>query len=112
MQIKESLDDLIESIEKSDIYLNYKHILNQVENNEDIKILVNDIKSIQKELVNEEHLNNSSNIDDLEDVLKSKKENLNSIPLYKEYIDASNLLNNLIQSVSIKIQTYINDLDI
>lgn len=112
MQINNALDDLIGSIKESDIYLNYKHILHQVEINGDINKLVNDIKGIQKQLVKEEYVNQSSSIDDLEKKLKIKTEKLNNIPLYKEYIDASNELNDLIQSVNQKIQLYINDLEI
>lgn len=111
MEINDSFDELILTIKESDIYLKYDHILKQVKVNEDINKCIKDIKSIQKELVKEEH-SNGQNIALLESELESKNKELNSIPLYNDYIDASLELDNLISSVRIKIETYLNDLDI
>ena len=48
----------------------------------------------------------------LEKELDIIKQNLNNIPLYQSYIDASNEVNDLMKLVNIKIQNYINDLNI
>lgn len=74
MQIKEPLNNLIESIKESDIYLTYKHILSQVEENVEINGLVNDIKRLQQRLVKEEN-KNSSKVNNLEKELEKKKKN-------------------------------------
>lgn len=111
MEINDAFDELILTIKKSDIYLKYDHILKQVKANDDINRCVKDIKSIQKRLVKEEH-SNGENITLLENELSLKNKELYNISLYNDYIDASLELDNLLSSVRIKIENYLNDLDI
>lgn len=109
--IDESLNNLITTIKNSKIYINYLHILKQVEKNNDIDKIVNDIKIIQKEIVKTEHIH-KKDITELEEVLDKKKKQLYNIPLYQDYIEASNELNDLIKQVNERLQNYINGLDI
>jgi cell fate (sporulation/competence/biofilm development) regulator YmcA (YheA/YmcA/DUF963 family) len=111
MEINDALDDLIDTIKKSDIYQKYCHILYQVEHNKDINKVVADIKKLQQKIVKEEYLKNKLK-DDLEQDLEKKKTYLYSIPLYQDHIEASSELNNLLKNVTAKLQTYLNELDI
>lgn len=111
MEINDAFDELISTIKKSDIYLKYDHVLEQVKVNDDINTCIKDIKLIQKKLVKEEHTN-GQNVTLLENELNLKNKELYGIPLYNDYIDASLELDNLISSVRIKIENYLNDLDI
>lgn len=109
--IDESLNNLITTIKNSKIYINYLHILKQVEKNNDINEIVNDIKNIQKEIVKEEHIH-KKDTKGLEEALDKKKKELYSIPLYQDYIEASNELNDMMKQVNKRLQDYINGLDI
>ena len=111
MEIDESFDELIDAIKASDIYKNYRHILEQVNQNSDINSAVNNIKNLQKKIVKEQHSNNH-NILDLEKELNNKKEFLYNIPLYSDYIAASEELNELVNNIENQLQTYLNDLDV
>ena len=108
--IDEKFNELIKTIENSLIYQNYQHILKQVEVNNDINILVKDLKDMQKKIVHATSI--GQDIKKLEKELDIIKQNLNNIPLYQSYIDASNEVNDLMKLVNIKIQNYINDLNI
>ena len=108
--IDEKFNELIKTIESSLPYQNYQHILKQVEVNEDINRLVNELKNMQKKIVHATSI--GQEIKKLEKKLDIIKQNLNNIPLYQSYIDASNEVNDLMKLVSNKIQNYINDLNI
>ena len=108
--IDEKFNELIKTIENSLPYQNYQHILKQVEVNDDINTLVKDLKNIQKKLVHAK--SDNQNIKELEKELDIINKNLNSIPLYQSYIDASNEVNDLMRLVNIKIQNYIDELNI
>jgi cell fate (sporulation/competence/biofilm development) regulator YmcA (YheA/YmcA/DUF963 family) len=107
-EINDSLDSLVNSIKDSSVYIEYKHILNQVKNNDNIKALVKEIKILQKKLVNEKFLN--KDILSIEKELKIKEELLLNIPLYQEYLNKSMELNELIQVVSKMMQNYLDNL--
>lgn len=108
--INKEFEKLIIEIKNSMIYQNYLHILKQVEVNEDINILVNEIKNMQKQIVYAQSIN--QNIKELKSKLDSINCNLNAIPLYQSYIDASKEVDELMKLVSTKIQNCFNDLDI
>jgi cell fate (sporulation/competence/biofilm development) regulator YmcA (YheA/YmcA/DUF963 family) len=110
MEIEKSFDNLLDTIKSTIIYQDYTHILEQVKKNTDIKDAIKNIKSIQKKIVNEKYKGND--VAPLENELESVNKKLNSIPLYQDYIEASGVLNDLIKSVTDRLQTYLNDLDI
>jgi len=110
MKIDDALTDLTKTISDSDIYHKYQHILKQVEKSSDIEKLVKDIKALQKRLVHAE----SKGLDPkpLESELELKKKILYDIPLYQDYINVSDELRDLMKMVELKIQTYVNSLNI
>ncbi|MDD2203375.1 MAG: YlbF family regulator [Bacilli bacterium] len=111
MIINEALDNLVDNIRDSNIYKKYNNILEKVEHNQQINLTVNDIKKIQKKIVKEKYaLGNKSTM--LEKSLEEKKAVLYSIPLYQDYIEAANDLNDLMKNVNNRLQTYINGLEI
>lgn len=110
MKINKALDDVIDSIKDSDIYKEYNHILIQVDKSKDINNLVKNIKSLQKKIVLDEH--KQKDVSKLLEELENIKKELYNIPLYQEYIDAAEELNDLIKLVSNKLQSYLSDLDI
>jgi cell fate (sporulation/competence/biofilm development) regulator YmcA (YheA/YmcA/DUF963 family) len=110
MEIDKSFDNLVDTIKESSIYKDYLHILEQVRNNNDIKESVRNIKNLQKKIVNENYKGNDTSL--LESELEKINTNLNSIPLYQDYIESSKILNDLVTSITSRLQTYLNDLDI
>jgi len=96
------IDNLIEVIKDSDIYKEYVDMLNKVDNSNEIKELSNDIRKLNKKMIT----NPSIALDKL---LKEKEDALNNIPLYNDYKDKLNELNNLLLVVKNKVDTFIKD---
>jgi cell fate (sporulation/competence/biofilm development) regulator YmcA (YheA/YmcA/DUF963 family) len=107
--IKE-INELIITIKGTDTYKNYLHILNQVEDSEDINHLVSEIKKLQQDAVKEESINHQDKVLELDKIINSKINELNNIPLYIDYINACNEVNNLLNLTKEKFQTYFDNI--
>ncbi|MDD3048615.1 MAG: YlbF family regulator [Bacilli bacterium] len=105
---EKEVDILVEQIKNSEIYKNYLHILEQVEASIDINLLIKDIKALQQKAVKEESLNH--NIEAIEDDINTKKDALYNMPLYKDYLEISEELNEVIVGINLKMQKYIDDI--
>lgn len=100
----DEFDELLELIKQSDEYKEYVRLKELVSNNEDIKRLTDEIKKIQKSIVR------SKGNKELEKELESKNIELNSIPLYNDYIESIDKLNELLLIVKNKFDSFINEL--
>jgi cell fate (sporulation/competence/biofilm development) regulator YmcA (YheA/YmcA/DUF963 family) len=100
----DEFDELLELIKQSDEYKEYVRLKELVSNNEDIKRLTDEIKKIQKRIVR----SNGNKV--LEKELESKNIELNSIPLYNDYIESIDKLNELLLIVKNKFDSFINEL--
>lgn len=101
--VKSEIDVLIDYIKNSKIYIDYIDILNKVDKCTDIKKLTNDIRILNKKLVRTPSI-------ELENELKCKENELNSIPLYVDYIERLEELNNLLVIVKNKIDNLVKDI--
>lgn len=108
--IVKDFDELIELIKDSDIYKEYKCIEQQVSINEDIKLLTDEIKALQKEAVNAEYKNNYEKLKLSNEEIKNKYVELYKIPLYNDYIDKIDELNNLLGIIKSKFDSFIKEL--
>lgn len=99
------IDDVILSIKDTDEYVRYLKILKQVENSNIINEYIEKIKQIQKELVKTPSIK-------LTDELNKYKKELNEIPLYMDYIDSINDVNEILLNVKSKIETFITDITV
>lgn len=106
-EILNKIEDIISYIKNSATYKKYLLIESQMEHNDDINKLVNEIKVLQKQATKEEHINFNSPIK-LDEEIKDKLTQLNNIPLYSEYINTIDELNNTLQDIKNQIETYIN----
>lgn len=107
--ILSKVDEIIDYIKDSDLYKKYLFIENQMNNNQEIKSLVNDIKKLQKQAVHEQYLNNNDKkVKELDEKINNKLEKLNTIPLYSEYINIKEELNNIFSNIKNTIEVYIN----
>jgi cell fate (sporulation/competence/biofilm development) regulator YmcA (YheA/YmcA/DUF963 family) len=103
-----NFDNLIKLIEQSDEYIEYKRLKELVSNNSDINKLSNEIKGIQKKIVNLEC--NGISISKERKELELKNIELKNIPLYNDYIDALDKLNDLLLIVREKFNKFISEL--
>ena len=103
--ILEDVEKLKQDIIDSNEYKEYKKYNDILEENEEIKSIIRDIVSKQKELVSK--LNNDK---ELEKELDNLYEKLNSYDDYKKYIEASQNLNVLLSKVQKNFEEYFNKL--
>ena len=102
------VEELKELILNSDEYKEYKKYEDLLEDNKEVKDLVNKYTSLQKEIVLLEHKN--------QDTLDKEKEldlfysELTSIDDYNKYIESSKKLNELITSIQKRFQEFFDSL--
>lgn len=109
-KIEKEIDKLIYMIEHSTIYIEYLHLLKQVEKNKDINRLVKTIKKLQQKAVKEEYHKNNDKVKKLDKEIEIKIKALYEIPLYQEYIEKAERLNDLIIKIKKMIQDYLDHL--
>ena len=105
--LNKKIDNLIESITTSKEYKEYISISSILENNKEIKELVNTIKRLQQESVRLEE-NNNPTYKEIDKEIEEKVSKLNSIPIYQEYLRRMNELNDILSESSSNIEKYIN----
>ena len=102
-EVINEIDNLINVIKENNIYKEYISILEKINSNEEIKDLTNKIRIINKKLVRTPSIK-------LESELKDLESKLNDIPLYLDYKDKLNELNNLLLVVKNNIENYMKDI--
>ena len=102
-EVINEIDNLINVIKENNIYKEYISILEKINSNEEIKELTNKIRIINKKLVRTPSIK-------LESELKDLESKLNDIPLYLDYKDKLNELNNLLLVVKNNIENYMKDI--
>lgn len=85
--IENKIDELFNSLEKSDVFKDYVKIKKQLEEDKDINSLIEDIKRYQKILAN-----NKDN--SVEDKLKELYRKLETYPIYQSYLIVKDELSN------------------
>ena len=103
-KILNEVDNIVSFIKESDTYKDYIFLKEKLSNNETAMSLINEIKTIQKQLVKKEV--NNEDIKDLDNLIKEKEEELNKIPLYIEYINKQEQLNDLYQDIKQRLDDY------
>lgn len=103
--VLKDIEELKQDIINSKEYKEYKKYNDILENNNEIKSIIKDIVSKQKELVSK--LNNDKGLEKELDELYTK---LNDYDDYKNYIEASQNLNILISEVQNTFEKYFNSL--
>ena len=102
-EIIKGIDILINTIKDSDNYKKYIDLTNKLGNCDDVNRLTKEIKEINKELVKVESI-------ELINKLKDKELELNSIPLYQDYLESVKELNYILSLIKDKIDNYIENL--
>ena len=102
-KVIDEINNLVNSIKESSIYKEYKDLELKISKNTDIKKLTDEIKSVNKKLVKTPSI-------ELENKLKVLEKELNNIPLYIEYKEKVEELNNLLLVIKNKIDNFIKEL--
>ena len=105
--INNTIEDLFKTIEESDEYKKYLKIKNILNSDEEIMKLIEEIKDLQKKSVRLEY-NNDSSYKNIDKEIKMKVDILNSKPVYKEYLNRMEILNDILSESSNNIEKYIN----
>lgn len=99
-QLNKKLDELVNYIINSDDYKKCTKLKKQMDENEEIKSLIEEIKSLQKKYIR-------SNYDDkIKTVLEKKNELLFNIPIYVMYNQYLENVNNMISYVKDSLNDY------
>lgn len=101
------IDNLIKTIETDPDYIRYLDLQNQLREHQDINILIKKIKALQKQATKEEHQGKC--IKEVEQTIKEKTNQLNNIPLYIEYSNALEQVNETFNLINEKINNYIEE---
>lgn len=102
------VEELKELILNSDEYKEYKKYEDLLEDNKEVKDLVNKYTSLQKEIVLLEHKNQDTL--DKEQELDLFYSELTSIDDYNKYIESSKKLNELITNIQKRFQEFFDSL--
>ncbi len=91
------VDEIINKIEASDLYQKYVDLKKKMDNNEEIKALINEVKVLQKDVVH--HI-------DKKEELNNKINELNNYPLYREYNNTIYEINNIYGIIEKDLNNY------
>ena len=107
-KILAEIEIIKEKIEDSREYKDYLYLKEKLDNNEKVKLLVEEIKSLQKLMVKKEH--HKESIEKEENRLKEITTILNDIPLYNDYLETQERLNETLFLISNTLKEYFNNL--
>ncbi len=95
--ILDKVDEIIKKIESDPVYQKYLYLKEKMANHSEIVLLVNEIRTLQKDVVH--HLNKKN-------ILEEKINELNNDPLYREYNNTLYELNNVYSILETSINNY------
>jgi cell fate (sporulation/competence/biofilm development) regulator YmcA (YheA/YmcA/DUF963 family) len=96
-EIETKIDEIIQEIENSDIYIRYLTLQKQIESNSELMELINKVKVMQKDVIHKKK--KQAELDKLMD-------ELNSNPLYREYNNTLYEINNTYGIIESSLNNY------
>lgn len=106
--ILSKIEEIVNIIKNSEEYQKYIEVSNKMKNNKEIMNLIDEVKSLQKNLVKEQALSNDISLIDEE--INKKLKQLEEYPIYLEYTYLQEDLDNSISLVKTSIEKYINNI--
>jgi len=105
--INNKIDELFDAINASDEYKAYLEIGKVLEENDEINLLVSEIKDLQKKSV---RLEEEGNLEykEIDKIIEDKVQTLNNIPIYKEYLRRMNEFNSVVSESCNQIEKFVN----
>ncbi len=98
-EAEQKLDDIINYIINTKEYINCISIKEKMDKNESLKKKINEIKSLQKKYIR-------TNDEKIREELKLKESELNKIPIYVEYNNNLEVVNEMINLVKDELNDY------
>ena len=106
--IEGSIEELFDSINNSLEYKEYKKISSMLNDNIEVKELIDEIKSLQKEATMLEY-NEDESYKEVDKVIEEKTKLLNGNKYYQEYLSKLKNFNNMLLASSSLIEDYIDE---
>jgi len=106
--IESSIEELFDSINNSKEYKEYQKISSMLNDNEEVKSLIEEIKNLQKEATNLEY-NEDEKYKEVDKVIEEKTKVLNSNKYYQEYLSKLKKFNTVLLASSSLIEDYIEE---
>ena len=106
--IEGSIEELFDSINNSPEYKEYKEISSILNDNIEVKDLIDEIKSLQKEATRLEYDEDES-YKEIDKVIEEKTQLLNANKYYQEYLTKLKSFNSVLLASSSLIEDYIEE---
>lgn len=106
--IESSIEELFDSINNSNEYKEYKKISSMLNDNTEVKELIDEIKSLQKEATKLEYDEDKS-YKEVDKVIEEKTQLLNANKYYQEYLAKLKKFNTMLLASSSLIEDYIDE---
>ena len=104
--MESSLEQLFNTIENSKLYKEYKKMESILDKDKEIKILLDEIKELEKEATYLEYIGDNK-YKELDEEIKKKADILNNKQVYIEYLNKMEELNDELATSSKMIEKYI-----
>ena len=105
--MESSIEELFNAINNSDEYKEYKQIVDIIEEDNDIKNLIEEIKKLQKEATYLEY-HEDNKYKEIDSIIKEKAKELNNNSKYQEYLSKLKKFNNTLLASSSLLEDYID----
>ena len=106
-EILDKVDEIITYIKDTKEYKDYILLKEKLESNDKVKSLIREVKSLQQNLVKAEAYRKDSK--KLESNYNQKLSELDKIPLYTDYKNSVEKLNEMYQTIKNRLDDYFND---
>lgn len=106
--IESKLEELFNSIENSSLYKEYKKIEDILDKDEEIKMLIEEIKGLEKKATYLENIGDKHYLE-IDEEIKIKADELNNKQIYQEYLNRMEEFNNELAISSKMINDYIEE---
>ena len=103
-EILDKVDEIITYIKDTDEYKDYILLKDKLESNDKVKSLIKEVKSLQQKLVKAEAYRKDSK--ELESNYNQKLSELDKIPLYTDYKNSVERLNEMYQTIKNRLDDY------
>ena len=106
--INNSLEELFNSIENSSLYQEYKKMEDILNKDSNIKMLLDEIKDLEKEATYLEYIGDEKYVE-IDELIKEKSDILNNNPVYQEYLNKMQEFNDELAISSKTIEKYVEE---
>ena len=106
--INNSLEELFNAIENSNLYKEYKKMSDILDKDSEIKKILDEIKELEKEATYLEYIGDEK-YKEIDEEIKKKAEVLNNKQVYQEYLNKMDEFNNELAVSSRMIEKYVEE---